>query len=94
VNVIDPALRLLIRPAAVSEAAELTALVMRSMAYWGYSGEFLEQAAPELAVSEQEIADGMVSVAELDKRPVGVSVRDLADRPELVALFVEPDLRA
>jgi hypothetical protein len=70
----------LIRPASISEAARLSELVMRSKAYWGYSPEFLEQAAPELTVSEQEIADGKVSVAELHERPVGVSVLDLADR--------------
>jgi GNAT superfamily N-acetyltransferase len=65
---------------------------MRSKAHWGYSTDFLVRAAPELTVSEQHIADGEVSVAELDKRPVGFSVLDLADPPELVALFVEPDV--
>jgi len=84
--------RLLIRPAVASEAADLTALVIRSKAYWGYSAEFMEQAASELSVTEQEIADGKVSVAEVDRRPVGVSVLDLHDPPELVALFVDPDL--
>jgi GNAT superfamily N-acetyltransferase len=65
---------------------------MRSKAYWGYSTEFLERAAPELTVSERDIRHGKVSVAELDKRPVGISVFDLADPPELVALFVEPEM--
>lgn len=88
----EPASRLLIRPAAGSEAAQLTGLVVRSKAHWGYSAEFIAQAAPELTVTEEEIADGKVSVAELDGRPVGVSVLDLSDPPELVALFVEPDL--
>jgi GNAT superfamily N-acetyltransferase len=83
---------LLIRPAAVSEAAQLTALVMRSKAYWGYSADFLRQAAPELTVSEQDIVAGKVSVAERDERPVGISVLDLAEPPELVALFVERDM--
>jgi GNAT superfamily N-acetyltransferase len=83
---------LLIRPAAASEAAQLTALVMRSKAYWGYTAEFLRQAAPELTVSEQDIAEGKVSVAERDERPVGISVLDLAEPPELAALFVEPDV--
>jgi GNAT superfamily N-acetyltransferase len=83
---------LLIRPAAASEAAELTALVMRSKAYRGYTAEFLRQATPELTVSEQDIAEGKVSVAELDERPVGISVLDLAEPPELAALFVEPDV--
>jgi GNAT superfamily N-acetyltransferase len=82
---------MLIRPAVTSEAPLLTALVMRSKAYWGYSREFLEQAAPELTVSEPDIADGKVSVAELARRRVGVSILDLADPPELVALFVEPE---
>lgn len=84
--------QLVIRAAAVSEAHLLTALMMRSKAYWGYSPEFLEQAAPELTVSEQDIAEGNVSVAELAGRPVGMSMLDLAEPPELVALFVEPDM--
>ena len=87
-----PASELLIRPAAVTEAPKLTELVRRSKAYWGYSSEFLERAAAELTVSDQEIADGKVSVAQFDERPVGISVLDLGDPPELVALFVEPDL--
>jgi GNAT superfamily N-acetyltransferase len=80
-----------IRPAAASEAAQLTGLVMRSKAYWGYGAEFLRQAAAELTVSEQDIAERKVSVAERDERPVGISVLDLAEPAELVALFVEPD---
>lgn len=87
----EPASGLLIRPAAASEADELTALVLRSKAHWGYSSAFLARAASELAVSGEEIADAKVSVAEIDGRPVAVSVLDLADPPELVALFVEPD---
>ena len=86
------ALELLIRPADASEAAQLIALVIRSKAHWGYSAEFLQQAAPELTVSEQDIAEGKVSVAELNERPVGISVLDLAEPAELVALFVEPDV--
>lgn len=86
------AFEILIRRAVVAEAAALTELVRRSKAHWGYSVRFLERAAPELTVSVQDIADGKVSVAELDKRLLGVSVLDLADPPELAALFVEPDL--
>ena len=33
-----------------------------------------------------------MSVAELNERPVGISVLDLAEPAELVALFVEPDV--
>ena len=54
------ALELLIRPADASEAAQLTALVIRSKAYWGYSAEFLRQAAPEVTVAAQDIAEGKV----------------------------------
>lgn len=87
----EPTAQVLIRPATPSEAAELTALVIRSKSYWGYSSEFLAQAAPELTISEEEIAEGKASVAELDGRPVGIYVLDLAHPPELVALFVEPE---
>jgi GNAT superfamily N-acetyltransferase len=65
---------------------------MRSKAYWGYSPQFLEQAAPELTVTEDDITDGNVSVAEVGDRLVGVSVLELAYPAELVALFVEPDV--
>ena len=81
----------MIRAAAAHEAAELTALVRRSKAYWGYSPEFIERAAAELAVSENDIATGGVCVAEFGGRRVGVSVLKLTEPAELVALFVEPD---
>lgn len=87
----EPASELLIRPGVPSEAGQLTALVRGSKGYWGYSPLFLAQAAPELTVSEDDIAHGKVFVAELRGRPVGVYVLDLAEAPELVALFVEPD---
>jgi GNAT superfamily N-acetyltransferase len=89
--VTEPASELLIRPAAVSEARELTALVMRSKGYWGYSSEFLAQAASELTVSEEDITQGKVSAAEVEGRSAGVYVLDVDDPPELVALFVEPE---
>ena len=46
-GVSEPASELLIRPAAISKARELSALVTLSKGYWGYCSAFLSQAAPE-----------------------------------------------
>lgn len=82
---------LTIRPAAASEAAQLTELAVRSKGHWGYDADFMRRARPELAVSEADIEGGKVHVAERDARPVGLVTLALdADPPELAALFVEP----
>lgn len=82
---------LLIRPAAASKAARLTALIIRSKAFGGLFKRVLRQVAPELTASRARHRQRKVSVAELDERPVGVSMLDLAEPPELVSLVREPD---
>lgn len=52
------------RPARPGEAAALTALVMRSKAYWGYGPEFLAACAPELRIREEELVLRRIAVAE------------------------------
>jgi hypothetical protein len=41
-------MNLVIREAVSSEAALLSALAMRSKAYWGYSSDFMEKCRAEL----------------------------------------------
>lgn len=83
-----------IRGAKAEEADFLTALAMRSKAYWGYSREFMDACRAELTVSPERMGDGGVRymVAELDARVVGYY--GLARRSdtefELEALFVDP----
>jgi GNAT superfamily N-acetyltransferase len=81
-----------IREAVTGEGSELTELAVRSKAHWGYSPEFLARARPELAVSEHDIAAADVYVALLRGRTVGFVAVELGERPELTALFVEPEL--
>lgn len=78
-----------LRPARADEAAELSALALRSKAHWGYSAEFLAACAAELAVDPARIDE--VVVATIDGRVAGF--RQLAvtgDTAELDALFVDP----
>jgi GNAT superfamily N-acetyltransferase len=85
-----------IRPARAGEAASLTALCLRSKAYWGYDAEFMRLCVPSLTVSEQSIAHGRVLVATDDAgRTIGtVSVmpddEGGGDCAELGLMFVDP----
>jgi len=48
-----------IRPALSSEAAALSALALRSKAYWGYSHDFMDRCREELSYSgDQLLSDG------------------------------------
>jgi GNAT superfamily N-acetyltransferase len=80
-----------LRRARPDEAGALTALVVRSKAFWGYDAAFMAAAAPELRVDPGHAAAGWVTVAERGGVPVGVAVlRPDLDPPELEALFVDP----
>jgi GNAT superfamily N-acetyltransferase len=81
-----------IRPARTEEAAMLTALTVRSKAYWGYSDDFmtkfaaLMQVRPETIVSDvvmvMEDYDGIIGYYSLEE-PHGDSIT-------LENLFMEP----
>ena len=77
-----------IRPARLDEAAALSALALRSKAFWGYSTEFLERCRDELAVRPDK---GHTLVAEGRTGLLGfVTITGAPPEGELDALFVEP----
>ena len=82
------------RPARPDEADALTALCLRSKAYWGYSADFMVQAAPHLAIPPDLIAARRVFVTGPPlARPaavMAVSPPDAGGCAELVLLFVDP----
>ncbi|MEU9027327.1 GNAT family N-acetyltransferase [Streptomyces sp. NPDC048383] len=64
-----------VRTARPAEAAELTALVLRSKAYWGYDAEFLAACAPQLRIAGAQVAARRIVVAqdEGDGRVLGLA---------------------
>ena len=84
-----------IRAAARDEAVELTALSMRSKAYWGYDPDFIATCADELRIDASDLSDPaqIWRVALLGDRIAGLYGLAPVDAEivELVALFVEPD---
>jgi GNAT superfamily N-acetyltransferase len=83
-----------IRDAAPDEAAYLSALALRSKAYWGYSREFIQSCKTELTYRPSQIADERYHfvVAQLDAAAVGFyALEAISPRQfELEALFVDP----
>ncbi|WP_106977211.1 GNAT family N-acetyltransferase [Streptomyces sp. NRRL S-244] len=83
-----------LRAARPGEADELTALVLRSKAYWGYDAAFLVSCAPELRIPAGEVAGRRIVVAE-DASGGGVlGLASLEGAPpvaRLGLLFVEPE---
>lgn len=84
-----PFVGLTLRAARPGEADDLTELVMRSKAHWGYDADFLRQVRPALTLTDRHLAATVV--AELDGRLAGVAT--LAGEEfegELDLLFVDP----
>ncbi|MEV7415525.1 GNAT family N-acetyltransferase [Streptomyces sp. NPDC089919] len=84
-----------LRAARAGEARELSALVMRSKAHWGYDRAYLAACAPALLIGESELAARRIVVAEDDRGPLGVSSLEGSPRgpepaAELGLLFVAP----
>ena len=86
-----------IRRAAIEEAEALTALTHRAKAAWGYDEAFMTAARQTLKIEPATIAEGLVWVAEGQRRrPIGVAALKRTDDPEVIeldALFVEPDVQ-
>jgi GNAT superfamily N-acetyltransferase len=82
----------MIRNAHPGEAAALTALCVRSKAHWGYDAAFMQRSAATLRVSETDIADGRVLVAD-DGAGAAIGVASIVlegDVADLDVLFVDP----
>lgn len=81
-----------VRAARADEAESLTALVMRSKAYWGYDAGFLAACAEELRIGADDVTARRIAVAEDERGAVlGVaSLEGAAPRAVLGLLFVEP----
>jgi GNAT superfamily N-acetyltransferase len=82
-----------LRPALPSDADDITAVTLRSKAYWGYDREVLERMRPMLTMNPDQIRDDRIVVAEQDGTLLGYY--QLGGEPpdgELVDLFVEPQV--
>src|SRR3546814_2867694 len=82
-----------LRLAKSSEGGSLSALALRSKAYWGYDSAFLQAYRDELTVSPKAAAAGRVVVLIEQETPLGFYALDAGDRraeAEISLLFVEP----
>ncbi|WP_301363914.1 GNAT family N-acetyltransferase [Streptomyces xanthophaeus] len=81
-----------VRAARPAEAEDLTGLVMRSKAHWGYDAAFLAACAPELRIRAADVTARRIVVAENGRGEV-LGIASLEGTPPLAALgllFVEP----
>lgn len=84
----------IIRPAHPAEAAEISELVMRSKAYWGYDAEFLAACRAGLTISPLYLITHPAYIAEQDGRQVGFYsfAEEIASQQvELDFLFIAPE---
>jgi GNAT superfamily N-acetyltransferase len=82
-----------IRPAVAGEAAQLTALILRSKAYWGYDEDFMALAARKLVLTEDALLRMQTLVAEdVSGTVVGLAAVDHDAVPAMLdLLFVAPE---
>src|SRR3546814_13195014 len=69
-----------LRLAKSSECGSLSALALRSKAYWGYDSAFLQACRDELTVSPKAAAAGRVVVLIEQETPLGFYALDAGDR--------------
>ncbi len=71
----------------------MSALALRSKAYWGYDVDFIEACRRELSFDSDYLSSNPVFVGVLDGKPVGFYALERLSNTEaeLGALFVEPD---
>jgi GNAT superfamily N-acetyltransferase len=77
-----------VRAARLGEAEALTALAVRSKAHWGYDAEFMRRSEAALTVTEADIAERRVLVAERQGLVFGTA--RVEPDGELGMLFVDP----
>lgn len=81
-----------IRPALTEEAHQLSALVLRAKAQWGYAQKQLEAWRPSLAISAESLSARPTFVGEIDDLMVGFySLAPSATVWELDNLWVAPE---
>ncbi|MGI9482580.1 MAG: GNAT family N-acetyltransferase [Hyphomicrobiales bacterium] len=81
-----------IRTPLPGELAELSALCLRSKAYWGYDEAFIEACREELTLTPDELSSTYLAVAEIDGAIAGlVQVGIEADEADLHKLFIDPE---
>lgn len=82
-----------LRSARPGEADTLSALCLKSKAYWGYDAAFMAEVAPYLKVTEAAIESGFTTVAEAnDGTLLGVCQIDPGGaHGTLDLLFITPD---
>lgn len=82
-----------LRQARAEECGALSALALRSKAYWGYDPVFVQACRDTLAVTPAAVAAGRVVVLVEEETPLGFYALDAGERrdeAELSLLFVEP----
>ncbi len=78
--------------ASAADLAALSALCLRSKAYWNYDAAFLEACRSELTLSASDLDDA-IAVTRQPHRFTGiVQVALLGQTATLERLFIEPDL--
>lgn len=72
-----------------NEKDALTALCLRSKAYWGYDADFMRMCTQELQITDQSL-NGKIIVAELNGSVAGLAeVNIKGDEGEIDKLFVD-----
>ncbi len=82
-----------LRPAEAHECGVLTALALRSKAYWGYEPAFLQACRAGLTVRPTDVAAGRVMVLIEEETILGLYALIPGERPQEAAVplfFVEP----
>lgn len=83
--------RVIVRSAKISEADLLSALAMRSKSYWPYAADYLMKSMPLLKISENDLAEWPIDVAELNAEVVGFfALKIIKDENRLDHLWVDP----
>lgn len=81
------------RRATVDDQELLTALSLRSKAYWGYDAEFMESCAPALTPGEEYLRDWPVYILLRSGTPAGFyGFWRVSGEVFLYDMFVEPHL--
>ena len=82
------------RPAGPDELEAITALAIRSKAYWGYPDEFMAALRPELTFCQADLDDPRtcVEVLEVDGQLIGaIRMRRRTELACLEDLWVDPE---